>query len=99
MQRVGRAIYCQTPNRWFPFEVHYWSLFIHWFPRCLNHYFVIRYLTGWGLLTKPSREQAIEYHNALKILTIAEFRELFPDCQVMREKFLWMTKSLIAVRS
>jgi hypothetical protein len=27
MCRVGKAIYCQTPNKWFPLKVHYLTLF------------------------------------------------------------------------
>ena len=98
LRRVGRAVYCQTPNRWFPFEVHYLSLFIHWFPRLLDHYFVLRYLTGWGLIMRPTRLAAAEYHDALKILTPREFEKLFPDCVIEHERFLGITKSMIAVR-
>lgn len=98
LRRVGRDVYCQTPNRWFPFEVHYWSLFIHWFPRLLDHYFVLRYLTGWGLMIRPNRQQAAEYHAALEILTKGDFQDLFPDCVIHREKFLGLTKSFTAVR-
>jgi SAM-dependent methyltransferase len=31
--RVGRDIYIQTPNLWFPVEPHLVTLFIHWLPR------------------------------------------------------------------
>jgi hypothetical protein len=98
LRRVSGTVYCQTPNRWFPFEVHYWSLFLHWFPSLLDHYFVLRYLTGWGWLVRPSRKEALEYHAALNILTRSEFARLFPDCEIRTEKFLGMTKSFTAVR-
>jgi ubiquinone/menaquinone biosynthesis C-methylase UbiE len=29
MQRIGRAFYCQTPNKWFPIEPHLGTLFLH----------------------------------------------------------------------
>lgn len=31
--RVGKEIYIQTPNRWFPVEPLTVALFIHWFPK------------------------------------------------------------------
>src|ERR1035441_6581078 len=33
MLRTGRRVYCQTPNRWFPIEVHYLGAFFHWLPK------------------------------------------------------------------
>src|SRR5579863_9707418 len=56
--RVGRRVYCQTPNRWFPAEFHYLALFIHWLPRSWFSYFVHRRMTVRGILGKPSREQS-----------------------------------------
>jgi hypothetical protein len=63
-RRVGKSFYCQTPNKWFPVEPHLGTLFFHWWPRLLRVYFVTRYLTLWGLMNKPSREQVglLEHH-------------------------------------
>ncbi len=35
----------------------------------------------------------------LRLLTLAGMRSLFPDCTILRERFLGFTKSSIAVRS
>ena len=59
MLRVGKRVYCQTPNRWFPVEPHYLALLVHWLPRAYFTYFVHRYMTVHGLLTKPSRPTLI----------------------------------------
>lgn len=98
LRRVGRAIYCQTPNRRFPFEVHYLTALIHWYPPLLRNYFIARYLTLWGWLEKPDRKRVAEYADSVLLLNKRELQELFPDCKIMREKFLGLTKSLIAVR-
>jgi hypothetical protein len=98
LSRVGQGIYCQTPNRWFPFEVHYYCFFWHWYPRLLNSFFVVRFLTGWGWLVRPDRQRVREYANSVRLLSFSQMRKLFPDCEIHREKFLGLTKSLIAVR-
>lgn len=98
MRRIGRAIYCQTPNRWFPLEVHYLTLFLHWHPRLLRNYFAARFLTGWGWLVRPGRQQIREYADSISLLGYSEMKRLFPDCEIEREKFLGLTKSIIAVK-
>lgn len=97
LERIGRSVYCQTPNRWFPLEVHYITLFWHWYPRLLRNYFIVRYLTGWGWLVRPDRRRVQEYADSVNLLTYGQMKELFPDCEVEREKFLGLTKSLIAI--
>src|SRR5262249_44713712 len=96
--RIGKAVYCQTPNKLFPLEVHYLTFFLHWRPQPLRNYFIARFLTGWGWLVKPDRTGVQRYAESVNLLSISGMRELFPDCQLEREKFLWMTKSFIAVR-
>lgn len=98
LRRIGKAVYCQTPNRWFPLEVHYLTCFLHWYPKLLRNYFIARFMTGWGWLVRPDRKQAEDYANSVSLLSYSQVQELFPDCKIDREKFLGMTKSLIAIR-
>jgi hypothetical protein len=98
LRRVGRSYYCQTPNKWFPVEPHLGTMFIHWWPRLLNSYFVVRYLTLWGLMNKPSRTQAATSIANIRLLTRKEFKQLFPDASIFVERFLLLPKSFIAVR-
>ena len=99
VRRVGREVYCQTPNRWFPFDVHYLAFFWHWWPKTLRNYFVVRYLTGWGWVFRPDREAVLDWAQHVNLVGKKEFQALFPDCAIEEEKFLGMTKSFIAIRS
>src|SRR5207253_6980033 len=48
MLRLGKRVYCQTPNRWFPVEPHYLALLVHWLPSKYFTYSVHRYFTVHG---------------------------------------------------
>ena len=98
LRRIGKAVYCQTPNRWFPLEVHYVTFFLHWYPRLLRNYFVARFLTGWGFMARPDKKEVQDFANSVELLSYKAMKTLFPDCEIRREKFLGLTKSLIAIR-
>lgn len=98
MRRVGCAFYCQTPNKWFPIEPHLGTLFLHWFPSLLKNYYVLRYLTLWGLMHKPNRQTAAIVADDARLLTFKELRGLFPDAEIVTERLLFLPKSFIAMR-
>lgn len=47
---------------------------------------------------RPDRTEVARYANSVNLVSLSDMRELFPNCRIEREKFLWMNKSLIAVR-
>ena len=98
MMRVGRRIYCQTPNRWFPVEFHFLGLFVHWLPRKWFTYFVHRHMTLRGVLGKPTREQSDELRNSIRLCSRRELEQLFPGCKIRTERFLGMAKSFVVWR-
>ena len=97
MLRVGKRIWVQTPYRWFPVEPHLLTPFIHWFP----HKYQRRMLpyTVWALIAKPSAEYCDGFWREVRLLTIPSLKKLFPDCQIIYERFGFLIKSLIAVRT
>lgn len=97
MHRVGKNIYCQTPNKWFPVEPHLIAAFIHWLPYSIARK-LIRYGCIWGLVTKPSQQQVDEFLKSTRLLTLSEFKQLYPDCEIRFERILGVTKSFIAER-
>lgn len=82
MRRVGVELYCQTPNRWFPFDVHYLAFFLHWWPRLLRNYYVVRYLTGFGWTFRPDRSVVQDWADHVHLVGKKEFQLLFPDCRL-----------------
>ena len=98
VRRVGKYYYCQTPNKWFPIEPHFGTLFLHWFPWILRKHFVFRYFTLAGLVNKPGPETVKLLLDDVNLLRRKDLQRLFPDATIQREKFLFFTKSLVALR-
>jgi hypothetical protein len=97
VKRLAPRYYVQTPNRYFFVEPHLIAPFIHWLPMGLQRR-LVPFLTVWGLLNRPSRQKTSEYLAGINLLTEQQFRTLFPDAKIIRERFLGMTKSFIAVK-
>ncbi len=96
--RVGKRFYVQTPNKWFPVEPHLIALFIHWFPKGLQLR-LIPYLSVWGWIAHPSKNRCEILLSEVRLLTEKEMIQLFPEGSLWREKFLGLTKSLIAIKN
>ena len=97
LRRVGRALWVQTPARWFPFEPHLLTPFVHYLPRSWRTR-LLRRFTVWGWLARPSPERVARFVRDTRLLSYREMCELFPDCEIQRERFLGLTKSFVAVR-
>jgi hypothetical protein len=98
MLRVGRRIYCQTPNKWFPVEPHFLGLCVHWLPKKWFNHFVDRYLTLHGWRYRPDHEASAALINSIRLLTRSELAQLFPGCKIKTERFIGMPKSFVAWR-
>jgi hypothetical protein len=96
--RVGRHFFVQTPNRYFPIEPHFLAPFVQFLPIQVRAV-VVRKLTPWGVLNRPPRASAINAVRSIHLLTPRQVRQIFPTGHVVRERFLGLTKSLVAVRT
>ncbi|MBV8050261.1 MAG: class I SAM-dependent methyltransferase, partial [Acidobacteriaceae bacterium] len=95
MLRLGKRVYCQTPNKWFPVEPHFLGLCVHWLPGKWFSHFVDRYLTLHGWRYRPSREESVALINSIRLLTRAQLLQLFPGCKINSERFLGLPKSFV----
>lgn len=99
--RVGVRYYVQTPNRWFPVETHLLTPFVHYLPKRWQAPLVRRW-SVWEMVTGIGGERKqfyIEHYlGDVLLLDGTGMRALFPDATVQRERFVGLTKSLIASR-
>jgi ubiquinone/menaquinone biosynthesis C-methylase UbiE len=92
-RRVARKLWIQTPARSFPIEAHLLTPYIQYLPKRVQHR-IVRF-TPRGLM-QP--EVVHEIVDEVRLLTYGEMKRLFPDCRILKERVLGLTKSYIAVR-
>jgi ubiquinone/menaquinone biosynthesis C-methylase UbiE len=97
-RRVGRKLWIQTPAFECPVEPHYIAPFVHYLPRSVQKA-TLRWCTPWGWLQKPTKQQVNDAVDSTRLLSKREFRELFPDCEILTERLAGiLPKSYIAIR-
>lgn len=97
VRRTGKRLWIQTPAREFFIEPHYLTPFIHWLPKPVQRQ-LLRYFSVWGWLNRPTPQAVADMVAEIRLLSHAEMKVLFPDCDILEEKLWGMTKSYIAVR-
>jgi hypothetical protein len=96
-RNAGRKLWVQTPAKCFPIEPHYLGLFVHWLPMSWRPWFA-QWFTLRGWMSKPEEIWAMV--KEIRLLSRREMRQLFPDCKIVTERFLWVyPKAYIAVRA
>lgn len=97
VRRVAPAYFIQTPSFWFPIEPHARLPFIHWVPEQIRYRIVQRTRFGRWKNAKTV-DQAMAVIESAKLLDYKQFAWLFSDASIERERFMGVTKSLIAIR-
>ena len=97
IRRVGRQVFVQTPNRWFFIESHFLTGFEHFLPWRVARQ-LLRFCSVRGLFRSGDNVDLRQLAAELRLLDFRQMQTLFPDCEIHREKWLGLTKSLIAVR-
>ena len=96
MQRVGKALWVQTPNWWFPMEPHFLVPGWQWMPFRLRVAILRRRHCGWtGPYSDPVRAQ--EAVAGVRLLTRNELKTMFPGAALIAERFCGMVKSWTVV--
>ena len=95
--RVALSYFVQTPNYWFPWEPHFGTLGFQFLPVPIQVSLVMAKRHGFRP-RMPTVEAAMHSIEGCQLLDARRFRALFPDAEIIRERFLGLTKSLIAIR-
>jgi hypothetical protein len=100
VRRTGRRYFIQTPDAASPVEPHLYTPFLHWLPRSWQRALAPR-CSLWTLLSRASPDQRDfyirHYLEEIRLLRARELQDLFPEARIVRERFLGLPKSLIAV--
>jgi hypothetical protein len=92
VRRVGRRYFVQTPNRHFPIEPHFLVPGFQFLPVSLRAALLARRNLGWYTKAE-SYESALKEVTAIRLLTQSEFRRLFPEGRLYKERLFGLTKS------
>ncbi|WP_299533692.1 methyltransferase domain-containing protein [Ulvibacterium sp.] len=90
VRRVGKSYFIQTPNFWFPIEPHYVMPLIQYFPKKVRTQLLLLFHSGYN-----DKNTAFQKVEEIRLLTIKQMKELFPDGKTYLEKFMGLNKSII----
>lgn len=96
-RRLAPVYYVQTPSFWFPIEPHFRTAFFHWLPEQLRMRLVLRRRLGF-YSRAITADEAMNHVQSAACIDCRQLSGLFPDAAIERERFLGLTKSLMAVR-
>ena len=88
IERIGKSYFVQTPNRYFFIEHHSWLPFVQFIPRKQQIKFLQFTNKFWVKKTAPD----------WNLLTVQQLSALFPKGNILKEKLLFMNKSIIAYK-
>lgn len=96
-RRLAPNYLIQTPNFWFPIEPHARAPFLHWLPRPVAYR--IHLAMDLGFYPKArSQDEAMSWAEDAAMLDKRQMQSLFPDGEILTERFMLLGKSLIALR-
>lgn len=92
IRRVGKNYFVQTPNKYFPIEVHYALPFAQFYPKGILKFILTK--TKLSRLKSWNEQEADQYLGEIRLLHEKEMIELFPGAAILKETVLGITKSI-----
>jgi SAM-dependent methyltransferase len=97
VRRLAPHYFVQTPYFWFPLEPHARFPFLHWMPESWRYRILMRRTCGYWQRRSDLGEAVKAIQSAL-LLDVKQMQYLFPEAKIIHERFLGLTKSLVAIR-
>jgi hypothetical protein len=97
VRRVASAYFVQMPYFWFPIEPHARTPFFHWLPESLRFRMMMTRDRGFYKRCNTV-DEAMRTIQEAAMLDKKMFSALFPDGEIISERYFGLTKSLMAVR-
>lgn len=94
IRRVGRYHYVQTPNKYFFIEPHYLLPWFQFLPKHLRLFILTK--TRLSRNMKWKEKAARQYLDEIRLLSQREYKRLFPQSSIWKEKFIGLSKSFVA---
>lgn len=98
VRRLAPVYFVQTPSFWFPYEPHFRFPFFHWLPEQARAELLLRMNLGFGG-KRQNYDAAMRGVQSAYLLSERQFRHLFPDADIVKERVAGLTKSMMAVRN
>ena len=95
VRRVGKNYFIQTPNYYFPVEPHWVFPFFQFLPVNVRVWMTMHLNLG-HIGRIEDRVAAARQVKEVRLLTRQELQKLFPGAEMYEERFLGLTKSLVA---
>lgn len=93
--RVGKYYFIQTPNYYFPLEPHFLFPGFQFLPKTIRASLIKRFKLG-HITRKKSKAEARQIVEEIRLLTLNEVKDLFPNSIIYKEKVGGLVKSFIA---
>jgi hypothetical protein len=97
VRRLAPRYFVQTPYFWFPIEPHARYLLLHWMPESWRYRILMKRTCGFWQ-RRPDLGSAVKAIQSASLLDRRQMQFLFPDAEIVSERVLGLTKSLIAIR-
>lgn len=95
IMRIGKNYFIQTPNFYFPVESHFLLPFFQFLSDDMKTKLVSNFNLGW-FEKQTDIVKARELATSVRLLTEKELKEIFPGCEIYKEKYFSFNKSFIA---
>ena len=99
IMRVGKKYWVQTPNKHFPIEPHFVFPFFQYFPLSVKKMIGITWPYSHYKMGNSKQIDILNDLSQIYLLNEKELRNLFPPCKIFEERYLGITKSIVAYKN